>query len=456
MPVKRIPVFVFELSEDASITDARQYLLDNYEVALNDIFVDEIHHNISLVVEPPEDYNLNQLTTLAKSPYFSGYELTDSKSDDFEKWEFHMPRTDEGRIDELWHHKLVKFPQAVERLVAEGKLDKSLGHRATDISVFQLDTGFSDHERLTAYPGYDTSLSKSFIETDMDTSGRDSLNRHIQGIAHATSTAFTFIGSPASQAGSITAGDEDHKRFHKKLGHGLFPFVRFVPLRIARSVFFNLNLIENSPKDMFEAVQYAIAHGANVLVLSMGGEGANKYYKMAADLAYQNGVLFVCASGSVLDALSGVIRPASEPNTIGVAGVTTLRQNESIRYIPLPEGCDGRSIDISAPAKWVYTAGKSEKHGDYYRLGIGSSQSAVHVAAAGALWLHYWKDVLRNDPFFVQQPSHIVDAFKWALDQSKYIPSYWFDEPSFLEENKGILDVLRLLDFTPIDYRNHS
>ena len=229
-------------------------------------------------------------------------------------WDKHIPRLPNGKPDFEWNHKLIRFPEALEyaqkpdpKRNYEG-LDTSKGRNATKVWVYQLDTGWHKHQKLVDSTCYLTKKSRNFISTeDGPDDSQDDLAQFglpaPQKPGHGVATAHTVIGAAAenngSEAPSLVEGTKGI--FKENLSGGLFPYVNYVPLRAGRRVVLNFNW-GNSPKDVYKAVKYAVAQGAHVLTMSMGGEqlfdNTRKTLAKAAKHAYDHGVLFVCAAGN--------------------------------------------------------------------------------------------------------------------------------------------------------------
>lgn len=400
-------------------------------------------------------YNSGKIENLQIVPATGNYHSSSDRVTRDKEVAKNLPKID-GKVNLKWNHDCVKFPEAIAYAREKGRLDTSLGENATDIQVYQLDTGWTNHNAIEWYPRYNTQDSVSFIERDKIKTGEDRVRAHnlvgnLQTKAHGTSTGHTFIGRKAEP---LEEGfpENFHGLYKGHYNEGLFPFISFTPLRIARRVVFNLNFGEKAAKDMLEGVKYAVNKGAQVITMSMGGELINPAYPKAAEYAHKRGVIFVCAAGNsrIADLLVDVVRPAEESGTIAAAGITP----NAGHYIPWPEGCDGEEVDISAPAAFIYTALKNGKNpeDDQYKFGHGTSQATVHVAAAAALYLHFYKEEL-DDSWFKNKPSRIVECFRWAIRKSANKPTHW--SKMDIADNKGILDVYNLLQnaYSPEAYR---
>ncbi|MDX1909652.1 MAG: S8 family serine peptidase [Bacteroidia bacterium] len=400
-------------------------------------------------------------------------------------WRENIPKLDDLKPDFQWNHTLIRFPEALQHASAPDPtrnypgLDLAkVGSEATDTIVVQFDTGWTGHTKLANSGCYHTDKAACFINSingiGSKKEAKDKLDKYgfpaPQKPGHGTATAHTVIGGKAT-AGLKDRPDENAISgiFTDDLAGGLFPYITFIPYRVANRVVLNLNP-ERSSEDVLKAVEWAISNDKpHVITMSMGGElWGVQALKSAAQLAYKHGIIFVCAAGNsnFVDNLFGVVEPAAQKETIAVAGIEprALQQSGEIRYYPWQEGCDGEEVDISAPSKYIYTAYIDKNHLDgCYKFGGATSQATAHVAAAAALWRHYYAHELSQGAFALS-PSLIVEAFRWGLKASANVPFYWQnpnEDPSVndklrnaIRNNKGILDVRNLLspEFSPLKY----
>ena len=80
-----------------------------------------------------------------------------------------------------------------------------------------------------------------------------------------------------------------------------------------------------------------------------------KYKKQiaeAAKVAYDNGIIWVCASGNEVEM---VVSPALYPGTIAVSATNHNQK-------PWRGSCYGTEVDISAPGEDVYVPSMDEKY----------------------------------------------------------------------------------------------
>jgi hypothetical protein len=316
--------------------------------------------------------------------------------------------------DTHWNHKMTFFPEAIEYAKEQGKLN----NKSTNIKIIQLDTGFTHHPEIQ---GLNHNLGVSFVEGEDHTQALDLLDdKVLQQPGHGTSTAGVIIGRNTNHA--------DDKNL------GVFPYVNFVPFRIARSVVHFLN------SHIGAAVKAAVDAGADIITMSMGGAPPRASWRRAANYAYSKGVIFIAAAGNEV---KFVVWPARYKKVIAVAGVN----NEGL---PWEGSCRGTKVQISAPGENVFVPRVLEENKYYYSYGSGTSYATPHVAAAAALWLNHFKEELKNEAFELR-PDLKVAAFRWALKHSANIPDLW-DEKTRKKFGAGILNARDLLNFSPLDF----
>lgn len=128
-------------------------------------------------------------------------------------------------------------------------------------------------------------------------------------------------------------------------------------------------------KHLGEGIRYAIDHGANIVVLSLGLNKQTAYMEEIVRYAEQQNVLLVAAVGNEGNAIK---YPAGFQTVLAVGGVGL---NKEIEY----SSNVGPEIDLVAP--WtVYTTAL----GGHYEYNEGSSMAAPQVAGTAALlWTKY-------------------------------------------------------------------
>ena len=132
-------------------------------------------------------------------------------------------------------------------------------------------------------------------------------------------------------------------------------------------------------ESLINAVYYAVDHGANVINMSLAGEGYDEIMNEAMEYAASQGVIVVCAAGNDGTALK--LYPAGYDSTISVASTDENNERSSFSNFH-------RSIDIAAPGSNIYTT--SLNNG--YATVSGTSLSSPFVAGNIALLMSYYPD----------------------------------------------------------------
>lgn len=320
---------------------------------------------------------------------------------------------------EKWNHELTRFPEAIEFSVEKGRLDKSQG---TGIKLGQFDTGYTKHPELSNIKQY----GKNFIEGDNDPTDR-MIDGFLKQPSHGTRTASVIIGAD-------TGAPMDKN-------NGVFPYVNFVPYRIANSVVHVIN------SNIDEALLAAIEDKCEVITMSMGGYPPRRSWRLAVEAAYEKGIVFCAAAGNQV---RFVVYPAAYDEVIGVAAV-------NVNKTPWEGSSRGSGVDISAPGENVFIA--SSKIGDEgfvytYGYGSGTSHATPHIAAAAALWLNHYREELES---YKDEPFLRVELYRHALYLSAHVPDETWNSRKF---GAGILDARKLLDITPemafVEYQNRN
>lgn len=131
------------------------------------------------------------------------------------------------------------------------------------------------------------------------------------------------------------------------------------------------------------AIRYAVAHGARIINLSIGGPTTSKVERSAIRFAVRHGVLVVTASGNDHGLGNPVEYPAAllQPvgsNGVGGAGLVVAASQDGARA---SFSGSGSWISLAAPGVDVYGAFGGRRHG----YGSGTSFAAAEVSGAAAL-----------------------------------------------------------------------
>jgi len=262
------------------------------------------------------------------------------------------------RWPEQWNMRIISAPWAWE-----------MSEETLPIIIAIIDTGIDlDHPDLAGklVAGYD------FVNDDPTPDDDHGHGTHVAGIAGAT--ANNGIGV----AGVSWGG-------------------RLMPLKVLDASG------EGYYSDVISGISYAIAQGARVLNLSLGGPSSSAL-EYAVNYAYGAGVLVVAAAGNCNPGGDpSVLYPAAYANVMGVAATTSSDQWASF-------SCYGPEMDIAAPGASIY----STDRGAGYSYRSGTSMATPHVAGLAALlWGTYpslTRDQVRS---IMEQTADDVNGGGW-------------------------------------------
>jgi len=148
---------------------------------------------------------------------------------------------------------------------------------------------------------------------------------------------------------------------------GVAPRARLMPVRVCGGMF----CMES---DIAEGIAFAVAHGARVINLSLGGSDEMPYLHQAIDDAMAAGVIVVASRGN-----GGSTAPFYPASWTGVIAVSALDRDLALASFSSYSG-----VDFCAPGVDVI-AGAGP--GDVYRYASGTSMATPHVSAVVALAL---------------------------------------------------------------------
>ncbi|RYU94852.1 S8 family serine peptidase [Emticicia agri] len=124
----------------------------------------------------------------------------------------------------------------------------------------------------------------------------------------------------------------------------------------------------------FEAISWAVAHGANIINLSWGGSAYSMTDQAVIDEAYNAGVLIVAAAGN--NGQNSSYYPASYNRVISVGSVTV---NDEKSYF----SNYGSSVDLVAPGSGIYSTMPGNKY-DYH------SGTSMATPIASSVFAYMW------------------------------------------------------------------
>ncbi|MEP6764551.1 MAG: S8 family serine peptidase, partial [Gemmatimonadaceae bacterium] len=260
--------------------------------------------------------------------------------------------------------------------LADARNDSKFAARRTRIA--HIDTGyFGAHVTTPVNIRHD--LERNFVDKDMDrTSAEDPNNKVLvlDNSGHGTGTISVLAGNKFNGIELGGAFDAD-----------------IVPLRIADSVM----LLHTSA--FAEAVNYATDIQCDVATMSMGGL-PSRAWREAIDRAYMEGLFIVAAAGNNVHSLptKHIVYPARYARVLAACGV----MNDGSPYDGIgamqgnfgPDSCMETAMATYTPnIPWAVYGCK-----DNVRLnGEGTSAATPQLAAAAALWIEKYKDVLPRD-----------------------------------------------------------
>ncbi len=250
-----------------------------------------------------------------------------------------------------------------ERIQSEAAWDITMGDRSVIVAV--LDTGV-DHEHPELVPALDTDLGRDVVNDDYWADDDEAHGTMVSGVIVAASNNATGMASVA-------------------------PGVTLMPVKV---------LDENGigfDSDVAEGIYWALDHGADIISMSLGGEGASATLGDAVQAAQDAGVLVIAAAGNT--GMEGVNYPAAYPWAIAVAATTPTDTVASYSTF-------GPEVLLSAPGgeitfdedgnhDWTTTIASCfpldmTPSGDIpYDYGFGTSLAVPHVTGAAALLMSH-------------------------------------------------------------------
>jgi hypothetical protein len=245
------------------------------------------------------------------------------------------------------------------------------------ITIAHLDTGY-DPDHLALPINLDHEREKNFVEPGQTAADRTPTTGLLNNHGHGTGT----LGIPAGGTDQRLISGLPIPDDFGPIGGA--PFALVVPVRIANSV------VHFATSNVARGIDYARQIGADVLSMSMGGLPSDAWAD-AVNLAYEAGVVLVCAAGNSFGGLptSLIVYPARFRRVIAACGVMARGHPYYGLGGPM-EGCAG------PPSKMRTAIAAFTPNIPWLRLGrpeivdmdgAGTSAATPQIAAAAALWL---------------------------------------------------------------------
>ncbi|MGD9962599.1 MAG: S8 family serine peptidase, partial [Thermoplasmata archaeon] len=136
---------------------------------------------------------------------------------------------------------------------------------------------------------------------------------------------------------------------------------------------------EGTDSFVANGIRFATDNHADVIVMSLGVEGASTVLQNAVNYAASRGVVLVAAAGN--GGTSTLTYPAAYPNVVGVGAIDQTDRRADFSNF-------GTGLDLMAPGVMIYsTMGGSTSGGGSYQYLSGTSAAAPHVAGVAAVML---------------------------------------------------------------------
>ena len=234
--------------------------------------------------------------------------------------------------------------------------------RSWGAEVMGLDTFRGSREAAAHCAG--RHLTVAVLDTGAD------LTANLSGTRIVSKDSYDFVNN-SREITDVTSG--------KAAGHGTMVTTLLDDLLPEQAELMILRVFDdegNASRTMvLEALEYALDHGADLINMSLGWEGADSsftFLNSALDRAYSMGVPVICAAGN-LNAGVETCYPANYSTTIAVSAV-----NRALYYEIFSNY--GDLVDFAAPGTNLRTIGPGGK----VTLARGTSFAAPHVTALAA------------------------------------------------------------------------
>lgn len=157
-------------------------------------------------------------------------------------------------------------------------------------------------------------------------------------------------------------------------GSGIAPSVKIMPIRVLDETGYG------DDSDVAKGILWAVANGAHIINLSLGGTDRDPLLEDAVNFAKSNGVAVVAAAGN--DGMRGspISYPAAHASTIAVAATTSMDTHA-------PFSTKQDYVDVAAPGMSILSTWRGGGESNQ----SGTSMATPFVAGAIALVMDYKK-----------------------------------------------------------------
>jgi serine protease len=283
------------------------------------------------------------------------------------------------------------------------------------VVVGHPDTGFTPHPDL-AEPAR-LLVSQGFDFDDDDSDPTDDLDDgFLDNPGHGTGTGSVILSNRGVAPGLP----------QPEFVSGVAPFASLIPIRTTESV------VLFSMRGLRRAIDHAVARGAHVISISLGGPLPSAALRDAIRRATDAGAIVLAAAGNQVGV---VVFPAAFEDTIAVAASTVTDEEWA-------GSSRGDAVDITAPGASVWRAKVERGSNGAFEFsvdrGSGTSFAAATTAGVATLWVsfHGFENLASR-----YGRANIARVFKSLLQSTCRTPAGW-DTANF---GPGIVDARALL-----------
>lgn len=308
------------------------------------------------------------------------------------------------------------------------------------VVIAHLDTGY-DPGHVTLPVHLDRERQRNF--RDRDRPG-DATDRTPDGLAafrsqgHGTATLALLAGNRVPETAPSWPAFGDYL--------GGAPFATVIPIRIADWV------VRFSTSTMVQGFQHALAMGAHVLTMSMGGLTSRALVD-AVNLAYDAGLFMVTAAGNnyaKLPTPKSIVFPARYRRVLAACGVMADGRAYADLDFRTMQGNYGPHSKMET-ALGGYTPNVPWAEFGCQNIvsmdGAGTSSATPQIAAAAALWIatHWTRLSAYPEPWMRVEAARIA-LFTSALKQTPRMDK----EETFEKIGQGVMQAAKALAIAPV------